>query len=481
MHTLFWTSIVILGYLSIRKDDMNKNTNTIHDQKHLTLTDRTYIEQELSIGSSFKSIAAVLHKDPTTISKEVRRNAKEVRGRRSASSCWKCKHFHSCNIRGNEPPAKDCRRSSYCTNICKRCYRECAPYTCSLYIPFKCERMKKAPYICNSCDEEKLCPLNHRLYHATLAQRQYEKTLVKSRVGINLTPEELQALNELISPLVMKGQPLSHIFAVHEDEIPVCRRTLYNYFDQRVFQVRNIDLPRRVRYKKRKQSRTPRSKNLKQVYRNKRTYVDFERFIQAHPNIDVVEMDTVKGGRASGKCLLTLLFRSCSFMLVILLPQCTQACVIKAINDLTEVLGLRLFRKYFPVILTDNGSEFKNPYDIEKTEDGKHRTYVFYCDPYVSNQKARLEKNHEYIRYVIPKGKSMYKYTQEDINLMASHINSTARDSLNGVCPFDLANLLLDKKIPALTGLHKVSPDSVMLKPALIEHRSDSNKEVFHE
>ena len=180
-------------------------------------------------------------------------------------------------------------------------------------------------------------------------------------------------------------------------------------------------------------------------------------------------MDTVKGSRAAGQCLLTLLFRSSSFMLVILLPRCTQECVIGAINNLTDMLGLNLFRKYFPVILTDNGSEFKNPYDIEKTVEGKHRTYVFYCDPYVSNQKARLEKNHEYIRYVIPKGRSLYKYTQDDINRLASHINSTARDSLNGASPFDLAELLLDKRIPALTGLYKVSPDSVMLKPELLE------------
>ena len=70
--------------------------------------------------------------------------------------------------------------------------------------------------------------------------------------GTAETPEELQELNDLISPLILKGQPLSHIFAVHSDEIPVCRRTLYNYLDQRVFQARNIDLPRRVRYKKRK-------------------------------------------------------------------------------------------------------------------------------------------------------------------------------------------------------------------------------------
>ena len=142
--------------------------------------------------------------------------------------------------------------------------------------------------------------------------------------------------------------------------------------------------------------------------------------MKAHPDLDVVEMDTVKGGRDKGKCLLTLLFRSCSFMIVILMPDCTQRSVIKAINDLTEVLGIRTFKKYFPEILTDNGSEFKNPWDIEKTESGIHRTYVFYCAPYVSNQKGRLEKNHEYIRYVIPKGRSMYRYTQDDINLMTS-------------------------------------------------------------
>lgn len=75
-----------------------------------------------------------------------------------------------------------------------------------------------------------------------------------------MTPEELQELNDLISPLVLKGQPLSHIFAVHKDEIPVCRRTLYNYFDQCVFKARNIDLPRRVRYKKRKKRSEPRKR-----------------------------------------------------------------------------------------------------------------------------------------------------------------------------------------------------------------------------
>ena len=439
-------------------------------QKHLTISDRFYIEQELLQKTSFKTIALTLHKDPTTISKEIQNKRKPVAGKHYSGKCLSCKYWRDCTVHGGDYETILCERSDFCSKSCRRCWKYNPANFCKGYVALKCDCINKFPYVCNSCPSESECRLNHYIYDARHAQKQYELLLSQSRAGINLTPEELQELNDLISPLILKGQPLSHIFAVHSDEIPVCRRTLYNYLDQRVFQARNIDLPRRVRYKKRKKKSEPRkSKNLQQEYRNKRTYVDFERFMEAHPDLDVVEMDTVKGGRDKGKCLLTLLFRSCSFMIVILMPDCTQKSVIKAINDLTEALGIRTFKKYFPVILTDNGSEFKNPWDIEKTESGTHRTYVFYCDPYVSNQKGRLEKNHEYIRYVIPKGRSMYRYTQEDINLMTSHINSTARDSLNGATPFYLAALLLDKRIPSLAGQVRIPADDVCLKPSLIE------------
>ena len=440
--------------------------------KHLTFSDRVYIEQELMQRSSFRSIAADLGKDPSTISKEVRLHcAVAPNGTYRFPRCNFCKHFGTCKdtvfmcIGCTSHACWSCR-----TNL--KLSRDCKDYN-----PFSCAKLYKPPYVCNGCPELAKCHESKKYYRAKQAQKAYEETLTNSRSGINMTPEELQKLNDLISPLVLKGQPLSHIFAVHGDEIPVCRRTLYNYLDQRVFTARNIDLPRRVRYKKRRKRAEPRTKNIQQVYRNKRTYVDFEKYTKAFPELGIVEMDTVKGSRDKGKCLLTLLFRNCSFMIIILLPDCTQRSVIDAINNLCDTIGIRTFKKYFPIILTDNGSEFKNPWDIEKNEAGTIRTKVFYCDPYVSNQKGRLEKNHEYIRYVIPKGRSMYKYTQEDINLLACHINSTARDSLNGATPFDLAELLLDKKIPALTGQYKVSPDDVLLKPALLEARHQNRKE----
>lgn len=440
--------------------------------KHLTFSDRVYIEQELMQGSSFRNIAAGLGKDPSTISKEIRLHcAVAPNGTYRFPHCTACSKY------------KKCKDIVYLCTTCKEilCWRCSAnrdlARNCKEYNPFTCPKLAKPPYVCNGCEKKPKCHDSKKYYRARPAQKTYEETLSSSRSGISMTPEGLKELNDLISPLVLKGQPLSHIFAVHSDEIPVCRRTLYNYLDQSVFQARNIDLPRRVRYKKRKKRSEPRKKNIEQIYRNKRTFVDFQKYTAAFPELDVVEMDTVKGSRDKGKCLLTLLLRSCSFMLIILLPDCTQRSVINAINSLCDTIGIRTFKKYFPIILTDNGSEFKNPWDIEKAESGMQRCRVFYCDPYVSNQKARIEKNHEYIRYVIPKGRSMYRYTQEDINLMASHINSTARDSLNGATPFDLADLLIDKKIPLLTGQHKVSPDDVLLKPALLETRHQNRKE----
>lgn len=106
----------------------------------------------------------------------------------------------------------------------------------------------------------------------------------------------------------------------------------------------------------------------------------------------------------------------------------TQRSIIKAINTLTETHGIRTFRKSFSVILTDNRSRFKNLWDNKNTEFGTHRTYVFYWDPHVSSQKACLKKNHEHIR---SKGHNMYRYTQDNINLIISHINSTTKESLN--------------------------------------------------
>ncbi len=58
-----------------------------------------------------------------------------------------------------------------------------------------------------------------------------------------------------------------------------------------------------------------------------------------------------------------------------------------------------------------------------------------------SHQKGQLEKNHEYIRYVLPEGRSFDNLTQEKETLLTNHINSISRKRLNNKAPFELTEL----------------------------------------
>ena len=138
-------------------------------------------------------------------------------------------------------------------------------------------------------------------------------------------------------------------------------------------------------------------------------------------------------------------------------------------NSLQDKLGIEVFQKLFPVILTDNGAEFQNPYELMCDENGEIRTNIYYCDSNCSWQKGMLEKNHEYIRYIVLKGRSFDQYNQEQITLMINHINSTARDSLNGCTPYKLSQLLLDNTLHKCLSLQQINPDDVMLRPALLK------------
>lgn len=149
----------------------------------------------------------------------------------------------------------------------------------------------------------------------------------------------------------------------------------------------------------------------------------------------------------------------------------TSNSVLKVFNWLEGILGNELFEKTFPVILTDNGSEFSNPLSLEFNNEGIGRTRIFFCDPSASYQKGAIEKNHEFIRYVLPKGTSFDELTQKDITKMINHINSYSRTSLNHFTPFDLALLLLDKRVIKKLDLTKVPSNEIQLKPKLLKKK----------
>ena len=434
------------------------NKGNKHYQKHLTLLNREDIEKLLKAGFKFYQIAENIQKDPTTISKEVKKYRTEHFPSNFNNRNNYCKNKNSCTIKNlcNSNCHSECRRCGKCNSICSQ-------YELDL-----CVKLLKPPYVCNACNCYPQCRKIKYVYLASNAQKNYENSLISCREGINTSEEKLQKIDQLISPLIQQGQSIKLIYANHKEEIGCSIRCLYNYIDMGLFSVKNIDLPRRVKYKVRNKNNNKTKKDYS--YRIGRTYDDFQKFLIDNPNINVVEMDTVEGIKGE-KVLLTMIFRNFNFMIARLLPNKTSEAVNKELDNIEKVIGTELFKRVFKCILTDNGGEFQKPDELETSIDGSKRCWIFYCDANRSDQKAKVEKNHEYIRYIIPKGTSMDNYNQSDIDLMMSHINSTAREVLNFAIPFDMASIYLGMDTMKKLNFSKVHPDNIILKPYLINKK----------
>ena len=425
----------------------------------LDLTDRLAIETGLCRGESFKKIAKTIHRHPSTVAHEVLENRTFIQGTYYFGK--DCRYAHDCLKKGMCGALE-----SACNTPCKKCKGFDCRTACSRYQSMACNIPAKPPYVCNTCHDRRYCFKDRYIYTAQHADAAVSRRRSESRQGIRLTNEQKDFVDELVTRLVKKGQLLTHIYAEHEAEMPMSLRSLYNYIDAGELSIKNIDLRRKVGYKARKK---PRGWVMKeQKYREGRTYEDYE-FYMKHTGLSALEMDTVKGVREQGKRLLTMIFQDNSVMLLFLMPDGTGASVKRVFDYLERGLGLERFQRLFPVILTDNGTEFKNVGALELTEDFQDRTKLFFCDPMASWQKPHIEKNHEFIRYVIPRGKTLNPYTQEDMTLLMNHINSTRRPSLGNKSPYELVNED-DEDMQALFALLKmdlIPPDEVHLMPDL--------------
>lgn len=446
---------------------MNKNRPK-GNQKHIDLSGRIRIEQGLNDGESFRSIAKDLNKDPSTISKEVRRHS--ILKERSPEA------FAPIPCANNYDP-KDPRKNictvmhmcgdEKCSRMCVSCSKFKCGKECSFYKPRECGKLSKPPYVCNGCGKRANCMMDRKIYSSKYAQDAYENLRTTSREGINQTPESIQKLDNLLTPLIKKGQSIAHIYASHAEDIACSRRTIYTYIDSGVFEVRNMDLRRKVVYKPRKKKTATSIKD--RAFRKDRGYKEFQEYVDKNKPTYIVEMDTVEGAKGTNACFLTMLFRNCNLMLMFLLKEQTQEEVNRIFDYLTKVLGIELFQKLFEVILTDNGHEFQDRWNLECDVNGEIRTRIYYCDPNRSDQKGSLEKNHEYIRYVLPKGTSFEHLTEETTLLLLNHINSEKRDSLNGHSPYEVSRILLDNRLHETLGLIEIPADEVTLIPALIK------------
>lgn len=426
----------------------------------IDLTDRIAIEYGLSAGKNFKEIADKIQKSPSSISREVKANRQFIHGSFFLGN--DCRYSRNCR-------KKHVCGDKFCGTYCIRCRSYDCRDGCLSYKPYKCDKVNYPPYICNHCPTRRDCFKNRYMYSAKLAQAKSDERRSVSRKGVRIDEDEMQTLNNILERGIKKGQPLAHIYEQHKNEFSVSLRSIYNYIDDGLLSVKSIDLRRKVAYKKRHK---PRNKSEKQQqYRIGRGYDDFQKFMLDNPDCPVIQMDTVKGKREKGQVILTMLMLKYDIMLLFLLPENTASAVVDVFDFLTDILDLDVFQNLFPIILTDNGAEFKRVEELEYTCTGEQRCMMFYCDPMASWQKGELEKNHEYIRYVIPKGTSLDSYTQEDMNLLMNHINSVKRPSLHGRCPYETIPEGDDNMqwLMELLKMDIIPADDVHLKPSLLK------------
>ena len=383
--------------------------------KHLTLSDRNDIQLGLERGETFKAIGQSILKDPTTVSKEVKRN-RQV-------------------------------RESTCDNL-------------------PCPLLDKAPFVCNGCPKRRQnCGYKKILYLAKQAQKQYEQTLVEAREGTPLNSKTFWDMDKVISDGVKKGQHIYHILKTHN--LDVSSSTVYRHIRKGYLSIAPIDLARAVKFKERRKSKLP---SIPKEAKKGRSYEDFQNYLVLNQLDSWLEMDTVMG-RMGGKILLTFNLSFCNFIFARLLDNKTALEVTKHLYDIKNTLheADKDFFQLFPVILTDNGGEFARVDDIEMDVRGESK--LFFCDPNRSDQKGRIEKNHTLIRDILPKGTSFDNLTQEDINLVCSHVNSVKRAALNGKSAYELFAFTYGEEIPKLLGISKIPAEDVCQSSKLLQHK----------
>ena len=452
------------GAITKKKDKMKK--------PRLTDSDRLAIETGLRSGKTVYMIAKELSRPVTTITREIR--ARAVESDKGAAY----RVTNRCAFR------MECERREVCAHClydgrrqCRFC-RQCNSH-CPAFVEQRCARLDNPPFVCNGCRDERRCVLRKRYYLHGKAQENYEAILSESRTGANVTEGELLAFDALLCDLTAKGQSVHAAMAANPDRFTVSEKTVYRYINGGLLKTKRGELPRACMMKPRKGRGV--EHRVDKTCRVGRTWDDYLKFIEEHPGVRVVEMDTVEGARG-GKALLTLTFNPFNFALAFLMDAKTSACVLEVFGRIRGMLSERygedgwreVFSRLFPVILTDNGSEFTNPLGIELDDDDGRLTSVFYCNAYASYEKAHAERNHEFIRLVLPKGTAYTEpasfdgLTQDGVSLMMSHVNSYVRRGLGDRTPYDLFTAEQGEQIASLFGMSRIAANDVTLKPSLL-------------
>ena len=414
----------------------------IEKGKKITLYQRNKIEQMLNQRCRKFEIANELDKTQSTIAREINRHRiLKPHNIYKTPNMFNCKHFSNCKV---------------CTDKCK------------IFQPIACKDRDRNIGVCNNCSKLKTCNLDKYFYIAEKAHEQYRKTLTDCRQGVNLNTSELIELAHIICPLIKNGQSIYTILNNHP-EIKLCEKTIYNYIEMGLFKdwgITNFSLKRKIR---RKLPKKKLKKRKEAAIYFQRTYTDYLEYKSQNPDVITTEMDTVYNNQL-GPYIQTFIFENTSFMIGVLHTSKTADSMSESLNKFQDKLSDKEYENLFSVLLTDRGSEFAKPQQFEiNVITGEIRSKIFYCDPMQSSQKPHVENNHNFIREILPNGQDWSHLTQEKLNLMFSHINSTPRKNLGNKTPYEIFTYIYGEDLANKLNIQKILKDEVCTTPRLLK------------
>ena len=354
--------------------------------KHLSLEQRKLIGSFLSKKMKCVEMADLLDLDPTSISKELKRN-------------------------------RTLRKKGTVTNkVCKHTIR--------------------FPYVCNGCPKRhQTCPFTQYIYYPKKAQDMAQFRLKATRIGLNMSESEYQHLDQVIKEGVDNNQSIYHIIKSHPD-LKVSLSNVYRLINEKQLSTQRLDLPYAVKYKKRKVLKAYEYKENRAIDRTGRTYIDFLGFKHEHRHTFHVQMDFLGKIKTDKKSILVLTICELHFVMLFLMDTPDASKVVDLFNQLELQLGKQDFKRLFPFILTDRDPCFAYFDQIESSilSESK-RTHIFYCDAFQSTQKPNVENVNKRLRRFYPKGVSIDQYDQSHVFNTGLTINETRIASLSGASP----------------------------------------------
>ena len=365
--------------------------------KHFTFEDRKIIASCLAKEFRCVEIADTLGCDPTSVSKEIKRN-----------------RIDSTRFR--------------------------------FPVDEECLKLKKFPYVCANCNlKYTKCKFHQFKYDAKFAQVKADRLLVSSRIGVNYTKEEIEKL--IIELKVGLSNKKSVYQIAAELPFDITPQTIYKYIRNGQIPVKRVDLPYAVTYKKRKKIKKEYEYNESKIDRCNRTFVDYLAFSKAS-NLYTTELDFLGSKRGDPYTILTLIIREIHFTLIFLVENKNADKIVKLFDKIESKIGYENFVKVFGLILTDRDPSFADYEGFENSKIfDKKRANVFYCDAYRSTQKASVENMNKQLRMFFPKGKYLSNFSKDDVKRINIFLNKRKLKSLDGFSPEEVFIRIFGEKV----------------------------------